>query len=421
MKLPKTSSHLTRFVGLKLSPSFVALVAFLTLCCNGLAQQPAASPSAEVSEDTEQTLAIPTISEYTPTTRLKVKQTLLQRSKFPSIDAHCHFGRRLRSDADQLAAFVKTMDRHNIAVCVSFDAILGSEQDHLRFLGPHKERFVSFAYIDFIGSGKRDQPKTWACNQAGFIRQTCLQLTAAKEAGICGLKFYKQFGLRVKRSDGSLYAIDDPKWDPIWKTCSQLELPVIMHTADPSAFFDPITVENERYEELARHPDWSFHGDEFPSRDELLEARNRVIEKHPHTKFIGAHVGGGAEELARVQQWLDQYPNLWVEIASRIGEMGRQPFTAREFLIKNQDRVLFGTDGPWPELRLTYYWRFLETHDEYFPYSEKRPQPQGLWNIYGVKLPDEVLEKIYFRNACKLIPGLKDVYENATGEHRAKD
>ena len=114
-----------------------------------------------------------------------------------------------------------------------------------------------------------------------------------------------------------------------------------------------------------------------------------------------------------MQQWLDQYPNLSVEIASRIGEMGRQPFTAREFLIKNQDRVMFGTDGPWPELRLTYYWRFLETHDEYFPYSEKRPQPQGLWNIYGVKLPDEVLEKIYFRNACKLIPGLSEVYEKA--------
>ena len=403
---------MTRFAGLKLPPIFVALV-ILCKSCSCFAQQPDPSSLVDTPQEDQQALAIPTISEFTPTPKLRVKQTLLKRSKFPSIDVHCHFGRRLRSDADQLAAYVETMDRHNIAVCVSFDAILGSEQDHLRFLAPHKERFVSFAYIDFIGSGKRDEAETWACNQAGFIRQTCLQLQAAKEAGICGLKFYKQFGLHVKQADGSLYAIDDPKWDPIWATCGQLELPVIMHTADPSAFFDPITVENERYEELARHPDWSFHGDEFPSRDELLEARNRVIKRHPNTKFIGAHVGGGAEELARVQQWLDQYPNLSVEIASRIGEMGRQPFTAREFLIKNQDRVLFGTDGPWPELRLTYYWRFLETNDEYFPYSEKRPQPQGLWNIYGVNLPDEVLEKIYSRNACKLIPGLSEVYEKA--------
>lgn len=406
---------MTKFAGLKIPPSLVALIAVCTFG-NGYAQQPEFSPSTEASKEAEQKLAIPTISEFTPTTKLKVRHTLLTRSKFPSIDVHCHFGRRLRGDADRLAAFVKTMDRHNIAVCVSFDATLGSEQDHLRFLAPHKERFVSFAYIDFIGSGKRAEPKTWACNQAGFIRQTCLQLTTAKEAGICGLKFYKQFGLRVKQSDGSLYAIDAPKWDPIWEACGRLELPVIMHTADPSAFFDPISLENERYEELARHPDWSFHGDEFPGRDELLDARNRVIERHPNTKFIGAHVGGGSEELARVQQWLDRYPNLSVEIASRIGEMGRQPFTAREFLIKNQERVLFGTDGPWPELRLTYYWRFLETHDEYFPYSEKRPQPQGLWNIYGVKLPDEVLEKIYFRNACKLIPGLNDIYERAGRE-----
>jgi len=394
---------LTRFGYLKLLPTFVALVA---VCSFGTshAQQSDSPPSAEGTNEAEQTLAIPTISEFSPTPKLKVRQTLLKRSKFPSIDVHCHFGRRLRSDPEQLAAFVKTMDRHNIAVCVSFDAILGSEQDHLRFLAPHKERFVSFAYIDFVGPGKRESPETWACNQAGFIRQTCLQLTAAKEAGICGLKFYKQFGLRVKQSDGSLYAIDAPKWDPIWETCGKLGLPVIMHTADPSAFFDRITIENERYEELARHPDWSFHGDEFPSRDELLEARNGVIERHPKTKFIGAHVGGGAEDLSRVQQWLDRYSNLSVEIASRIGEMGRQPFTAREFL---------RTDGPWPELRLTYYWRFLETHDEYFPYSEKRPQPQGLWNIYGVKLPDEVLEKIYFRNACKLIPGLHAVYEKS--------
>ncbi len=374
---------------------------------------PNAPPANNATGSVKPTLPIPSISAFTPTTKLKVARTLLTRSKFPSIDVHCHFGRRLRGDAEALNAFVKTMDRHNIAVCVSLDAVLGSESDHLRFLAPHRDRFVSFAHIDFRGAGQQANPESWACNQAGFIRKTCLQLKAAKTAGICGLKFFKQFGLHLKDSNSNLYAIDDPKWDPIWETCGQLDLPVIMHTADPSAFFDPVTTQNERYEELARHPDWSFHGDAFPGRDELLEARNRVIERHPDTKFIGAHLGGGAEELARVQRWLEQYPNLWIEIASRIGELGRQPFTARKFLIKNQDRVLFGTDGPWPELRLTYYWRFLETHDEYFPYSEKRPQPQGLWHIYGVNLPDKVLEKIYFRNACELIPRLDTVYQNA--------
>ena len=178
------------------------------------------------------------------------------------------------------------------------------------------------------------------------------------------------------------------------------------------AFFDPNGPENERLEELLRHPDWSFHGDQFPSREELLEARNNVIRKFSKTKFIGAHVANSSEDLATVGQWLDEFPNLTVEIASRIAELGRQPYTAKAFFEKYQDRVLFGTDGPWSEVRLGYYWRFLETKDEYFPYSEKQPQPQGFWNIYGVGLSDEVLQKIYFQNAFKVIPGLKAAYQN---------
>ena len=188
-----------------------------------------------------------------------------------------------------------------------------------------------------------------------------------------------------------------------------------MHVADPVAFFQPIDANNERWEELSRHPDWSFHGDQFPSRDELLAARNRVISRHPKTTFIGAHFANNSEDLATVAKWLDQYPNLVVEFASRINELGRQPYTARKFFIKYQDRILFGTDGPWPELRLSYYWRFLETYDEYFPYSEKSPQPQGMWRIYGIGLPDDVLKKVYRENAMRIVPGLRNVFERATG------
>ena len=206
--------------------------------------------------------------------------------------------------------------------------------------------------------------------------------------------------------------IDDPRFDPIWETCGELKLPIIIHTGDPAAFFDPITPRNERFEELFRHPGWSFHGDQFPSRSELLDARNRVIKKHRHTQFIGAHMGGNPEDLKTVSQWLDEYPNLVVEISSRIGELGRQPRTARRFIMKYQDRVLFGTDGPWPEQRLHYYWRFLETEDEYFPYAEKEPQPQGQWFIYGINLPDEVLEKIYFKNALRLLPDFETQYKS---------
>ncbi|MCG8653087.1 MAG: amidohydrolase, partial [Pirellulales bacterium] len=228
----------------------------------------------------------------------------------------------------------------------------------------------------------------------------------AVDKGVCGLKVFKRFGLSYRNPDGSLIKIDDSRWDPIWKACGDLGIPVIIHTADPAAFFDPIDETNERWEELSRHPSWSFHGGQFPTRMELLEARNRVIARHPKTQFIGAHVANNSEDLATVSKWLEQYPNLWIEPASRIAELGRQPFTARDFLIRHSDRLLFGTDGPWPEKRLGLYWRFFETRDENFPYSEKVPPPQGMWNIYGVDLPEEVLEKLYYANAAKLIPGI---------------
>jgi len=189
-----------------------------------------------------------------------------------------------------------------------------------------------------------------------------------------------------------------------------LGLPVIMHTADPNAFFQPIDAKNERYEELARRPQWSFYNLGTPTRAELHEARNRVIARHPQTTFIAAHFGNDAEDLDETARWLDAYPNLVVEFASRINELGRQPRAARKFFEDYQDRILFGTDGPFPEERLRAYWRFLETPDEYFPYSEKSPAPQGLWNISGLQLPETILKKIYFENASRIIPNVREKF-----------
>jgi predicted TIM-barrel fold metal-dependent hydrolase len=231
-------------------------------------------------------------------------------------------------------------------------------------------------------------------------------LEAAHANGACGLKIFKRLGLSYKNPNGSLIAIDDPRWDPIWAACGELKIPVIIHTADPAAFFLPIDRFNERWEELSRHPDWSFYGPQFPPRIELLAARNRVIARHPKTTFIGAHMANNPEDLIIVSEWLDAYPNLYVEFASRISELGRQPYTSREFFLKHADRVLFGTDGPWPEERIRLYWRFLETFDENFPYSEKPFPPQGLWSIHGIGLPDDVLKKVYHENARRIIPGL---------------
>ena len=375
------------------------------------------SPSFAQEQEDEETPML-TLSEFQAESKLKVNANLLEKAKFPALDIHTHFGFRLKGDSDALERFVDIMNRHHIAVCNSLDAKLGEETDHCQYLwAKYPNRFTVFAHIDFQGTGDKEKPATWACNQPGFVRTCCEQLRRAKTNGIVGVKFFKSFGLSFKNADGSLIKIDDPRFDPIWATCGELGFPIIIHTGDPAAFFDPIDAKNERYEELARHPDWSFHGPEFPSRQSLLEARNRVIKKHPKTIFLGAHCAGNPEDLATVGKWLDELPNLYVEIASRIGELGRQPYTARKFMNRYQDRVLFGTDGPWPELRLTYYWRFLETFDENFPYSEKVPPPQGLWNIYGVGLNDPVLRKIYYENALKILPPkAKAIYTKAVDE-----
>ena len=368
------------------------------------------------------------LRQFRPKSQLVVPMTDLRRAKFPVVDVHSHFFHRLKGNSSALDDFVRLMDRNNIAVCVSLDGKLGHQLDeHLKHLWQkHKDRFVVFANVDWIGDGNRDEPATWACHRRGFAARTAAELETAVRRGVSGLKVFKRFGLSYRNPDGTLMKIDDSRWDPIWQACGSLKVPVIIHTGDPAAFFEPIDEKNERWEELSRHPEWSFHGDEYPSREELLAARNRVIARHPNTQFIGAHMAGNSEDLVRVAEWLRLYPNLWVEPASRIGELGRQPYTARDFLIRHADRIIFGTDGPWPETRIRFYWRFFETRDEYFPYSEKIPPPQGLWQIYGVHLPDDVLRKIYFQNAARLVPGVRSrvdrfIARNVSGESESSN
>ena len=353
------------------------------------------------------------LDQFRPRPTLVVEQHDLRRAKFSVVDVHTHPRYRLKHSAERLVDWVDVMDRHNIAVCVSLDGRLGEELDeHIKYLWTnYPNRFVIYANIDWQGDGKKDDPASWDCQRPDFGRRMAAELEKAKAKGACGLKLFKQFGLGHRNADGSLIEIDDVRWNPIWEACGRLGLVVLIHTADPVAFFQPINEKNERWEELHRHPDWSFYGDQWPSRDELLAARNRVIAKHPKTTFIAAHMANYPENLRVVGEWLDKYPNLYVEPASRIGELGRQPYTARKFFIKYADRIFFGTDGPWPEQRLSYYWRFLETYDENFPYSEKPFPPQGFWNIHGIGLPDEVLRKVYYENAARIIPGVKERVE----------
>ncbi|MEX2112771.1 MAG: amidohydrolase family protein [Pirellulales bacterium] len=353
------------------------------------------------------------LDRFRPQPMLRVGEHLLPRARYPVVDVHVHPRIRLHHSTEALDAFVKLMDEQNIAVGVSLDGGLGDKfVEHRQYLWTkYRDRWVIFANIDWQGPGAADDPASWDCQRPDFGRRMADQLAKAKELGASGLKVFKNLGLEYRNPDGSLIRVDDPRWDPIWEACAALGLPVLIHTADPKAFFLPIDETNERWEELKRHPNWSFHGPGFPSYDDLIQQFLTVVERHPRTTFIGAHVASSAEDLGAVGEWLDKYPNLNVDIAARIAELGRQPFTARRYFMKYSDRILFGTDGPRVVERIGYHWRFLETEDENFPYAENAFPPQGFWRIYGVHLPDDVLRKVYNGNASRLIPGVKERYE----------
>ncbi len=350
---------------------------------------------------------------FRPRSSLKLEEHLVHRAKFPVVDVHFHGRIKLGQTPEALDDYVRIMDEQNIAVSVSMDGHWGDEIDeHRRFLDErHPGRFVVFANIDWQGTGRADQPATWDCNQPEFAERVVERLRDAKRRGACGVKIFKQLGLGYRHPDGSLIKIDDPRFDPIWQACGELELPILIHVADPAAFFAPIDQYNERWEELRRHPEWSFHGPGWPTREVLLQAFINIVERHPKTVFIGAHVAGNAEDLRTVGSWLDKYPNLYVEIAARIAELGRQPYSARRFFLSYSDRILFGADGPRTRERLYPHWRMLETWDEYFPYADESFPPQGLWNIDGLGLPDDVLRKVYYENACRVIPAVRELVE----------
>jgi predicted TIM-barrel fold metal-dependent hydrolase len=234
-----------------------------------------------------------------------------------------------------------------------------------------------------------------------WSRRETKRLEEGFAAGARGLKFHKTFGLRYRYKDGRPVPIDDPKLDPIWEACARHKKPVVIHTADPAAFFTPLDRFNERWHELNANPGWLFFGPQYPKREDLLDQLHRAIAKHPGTTFINTHFGNNAEDLASVADKLDRYPNMYVDVDARISELGRQPYTARRFFLKYSDRIMFGTDTPPQRDAYRIYYRFLETDDEYFDCSASHHR-QGFWNIYGIFLPREVLEKVYHKNAERL-------------------
>jgi len=373
-----------------------------------------AEPEAEAGAAPEAPLAL---KDFQPKSMLHVPVTNVPRARFPVIDIHTHLsfsasskngvslGEKMRYSAtpDQV---LPAMDRRNLRMMVDLTGGVGQglEETLRRFQTPHPDRFSVFT-----------EPWWERSDQPGYSQFQADELQRAHQAGARGLKVLKTLGLYLREqvTTGPLVKVDDRRFDAMWEACGALRMPVAIHTSDPEAFFLPIDRFNERYEELNNHPDWSFHDRDFPSNAELLAARNRVVERHPHTQFIGLHVGGDAENLAFISECLDRYPNLHVDIAARIGELGRQPRTSRKFFDKYQDRILFGTDAVprgfqtpqqvFGDQLYEIYFRFLESEDEYFDYAPSPTPPQGRWRIYGLGLPEGILHKVYFANAAQLL------------------
>jgi len=359
-----------------------------------------------------QTLNLP---DYQPTSMLHAHETRVERARYPVIDIHTHItmsskeinGVPLAAERDFLATpaeLIAVMDRKNIRSMVNLTGGFesGLTETLEKYDKSYRDRFYTFTEPSYSRFLEPDYPRI----QAQAIQQ-------ARRDGAHGLKILKTLGLYLRDNitTGKLVKIDDPRFDPMWDACGQLNMPVAIHISDPIAFFTPTDRFNERFEELNNHPDWSYYGRDFPTNAALIEARNRVIARHPNTRFIVLHVGNFAENLENVSENLDRFPNMNVDIAARIGELGRQPRAARAFFEKYQDRILFGTDATphvdnYPQQLFIdglydIYYRFLETDDEYFDYAPAKVPPQGRWRIYGINLPEPILRKVYNGNAAR--------------------
>jgi predicted TIM-barrel fold metal-dependent hydrolase len=339
------------------------------------------------------------LSNFNPQSRLVTKTTRVEKPRFPAIDAHNHLDEMFGGGWDKrpLLELLDLLDEAGIARYVDLDGgwgehLLNAHLDH--FKNPAPERFKVFGGVDW---------SQWAEKGNAFPKWAANRLRVQKERGAEGLKIWKGLGLHVKDQDGKLVDVDDPRLVPIWETAGELNLPIVIHVADPVAFFDPIDETNERWEELGNNPDWAFTSPPFPSFMHIMDGLASLVTRHPQTIFIGAHVGCYAENLGWVGALLDRCPNFFVDISARVGELGRQPYTARRFFLQYADRILFGSDmGPYPEgYRIIY--RFLESDDEYFNYNVSPVPMQGRWYVCGLYLPDDVLEKVYFRNAEKIL------------------
>ena len=347
------------------------------------------------------------LSDFRPRRSARLPATKVDRPRYPVIDAHNHLGPVLGAEwaTRPVSELVAAMDEAGVDTVVDLD---GDQGDVLsgrieRYQAAYPERFRTFAGLAY---------EEWE-SVVAFGEMEARRLEDSFARGASGLKVWKTLGLRARDHSGRLVPVDDVRLDPLWETAGRLGLPVVIHVADPLAFFEPLDASNERWDELQAHPDWHFwptratsaDAAALPTFDDLLEGLDRLLGRHSGTTFVGAHVGCAAEDLALVRSMLDRHPNFSVDIAARLGELGRRPYSARDLFLRYRDRILFGTDLGLDPAMYRLHYRFLETLDESFDYSADPVPPQGRWQICGLGLPDDVLRAIYHENSARLLFG----------------
>ena len=338
--------------------------------------------------------APPSILDYRPQSTLKVAEHKVPKAKYPAIDFHGH-PRWLVDSSDGLASLRTSLDGLNVRMMIAADNMSGERLQRtmaaVRASPEMRDRVRVLAGIDF-----RNVSPGWA-------ERAVAQLEADVTAGAVGVgEIAKSFGLSIRKADGTRLRIDDPDLDPVWDACARLGLPVFIHTADPQEFFQTIDSTNERWLELALFANRRYPPDVFPSFETLMTERDNLFRRHPRTTFVAAHLGWQANDLGRLSRMLEQMPNVYTEVGAVLYDIGRQPRIARDFFVRFQDRILFGKDSFQPE-EYPYYWRVFETNDDYFDYYRDY---HAFWKLYGIDLPDAVLQKVYYRNALSITPAL---------------
>ena len=341
------------------------------------------------------------IGEYSPTSTLVVSENPTYKSKFPFVDVHSH---HWDMPVKNLSKLVSEMDSLNMGYLINLSGSgfgVFSGKQGLMDLNLTKslenvnenypDRFGVFLNLDLA---KIDNPD--------FEKNNIIQLENAVNQGVIGLKIYKNLGLTLRDSRNIRVPVDDDRLSHIWETCARLNIPVLIHSGEPKAFFDPIDKFNERWLHAREKPSSFRPSDKYPSFDQVMYEQYQLFKKYPKTTFINAHFGWYANDLETLSKQLADLTNVYVEFGAVINELGRQPNSAKKFFEDYQDRILFGKDI-YKMDEYYIYFQVLETDDEYIEYYRKR---HGLWRLYGLNLPDKILKKVYFKNALKIFPNI---------------